>query len=259
VTAPDFVCEVYCELSPCSGTWNMAFDEALLERCLSQNVCHVRLYRWQTPTVSLGYFQDYHPETIPENLRSLEVVRRLSGGGAILHHHELTYSCSVPPEHPLAKAPMEIYRRVHACLIEILQERGVVCAMRGAALDFPQGEPFLCYSRGDEHDVLCQGQKIIGSAQRRRRGAVLQHGSVLLKRSVHAPQFLGVEDFYPRVTFSETADLCDRLARIFGRPASVVAVDDSVESRAKILDAEKYSFPSRRFEPDLHDERSEPG
>lgn len=237
----------------------MAFDEALLERCVEKNVCHLRLYRWQRPTVSLGYFQDYQPESIPEHLRSLDVVRRLSGGGAILHHHELTYSCSVPPEHPLAKIPAEIYRRVHECLMDSLRERGVVCAMRGASLAFPQGEPFLCYSRGDENDVLCQGHKIIGSAQRRRRGAVLQHGSILLKRSPHALQFPGIEDLCSGVTFFDSAELCNRLARIFGQPSSVLESDESVESRAIVLEAEKYSFPSRRFEPVLRDERIEPG
>lgn len=256
MTHPDFVCEIYFETSAGSGTWNMAFDEALLERCLEHHLCHVRLYRWQSPTVSLGYFQDYQPESIPGHLRSLEVVRRLSGGGAILHHHELTYSCTVPPKHPLAKTPTEIYRLVHECLIDRLQKQGIFSAMRGAAHAFPQGEPFLCYSRGDENDVLCQGHKIIGSAQRRRRGAVLQHGSILLKRSPHAPEFPGIEDLCGGATFTESAELCDRLARIFGQPSIVREVEESVKSMAVALDAEKYSFPSRRFEPEGRGEYS---
>jgi lipoyl(octanoyl) transferase len=237
----------------------MALDEALLERAIEEPICHIRLYRWDAPTVSLGYFQDDSIASIPENLRGLNVVRRLSGGGAILHHHELTYSCSVPPEHPLAKRPTALYEGLHACLIEHLRRRGVESATRGESLDFPQGEPFLCYSRGDQNDVLCRGDKIIGSAQRRRRGAVLQHGSILLKRSEYAPQFPGLEDFYPALGLLEDAgwqeELGHRMGSILGTPRPVGRLSETLQTRAAELDTGKYSFPARRFAPDASDNR----
>ena len=73
-----------------SGVWNMAMDETLLESAASEGVGTVRVYRWELPTVSLGYFQK---NELDESLTHLPRVRRLTGGGAILHHHEISKIC----------------------------------------------------------------------------------------------------------------------------------------------------------------------
>ena len=88
---------------PGAGAWNMAVDEVLLEWSAEQGGCCWRLYRWQEPTLSLGYFQPYDERRRHPASRDCPAVRRLSGGGAILHDAELTYSLVVPSGHPLAQ------------------------------------------------------------------------------------------------------------------------------------------------------------
>lgn len=192
--AHDNVCHVYIDSEPHPGDWNMAADEFLLQAAMERGQCSVRVYRWAVPTLSLGYFQT--PDDIPEPLRSagLPIVRRLSGGGTILHHHELTYSCAVPAGHELARSPKELYHRAHEVIIRQLDRWGIASRLRGTAEDDRRDE-FLCFARGDSFDVVMgPGHKVVGSAQRRRKGAVLQHGSVVLRRSALAPQFPGIED-----------------------------------------------------------------
>jgi lipoyl(octanoyl) transferase len=189
-------CRVVIESEPRDGIRNMALDEALLEAALSDGECTVRWYRWDTATVSLGYFQAADAATAVPELAALPIVRRLTGGGAILHHHEWTYSCSIPPGHPLSEVPTRIYDRVHDRVVAALAEQGICATLRGEALAELEGT-FLCFGRGDARDIVLRGHKILGSAQRRRRGAVLQHGSLLIRRSDHAPQFPGLLDLVP--------------------------------------------------------------
>ena len=186
---------ILVEDEPCDGATNMARDAALLEAAAAGETT-LRVYRWAVPTLSLGHFQKTLPANLPERLRNLPTVRRLSGGGAILHHHEWTYAVAVPRSHPLARRPETLYDAVHAALIAALAVQGVSASLRGTS-DRDADANFLCFSRGDPRDVLVAGQKIVGSAQRRRRGAVLQHGSVLLRASEFAPQLPGLFDLLP--------------------------------------------------------------
>ena len=138
-----------------------------MRRCwkrLSRGASTVRWYRWETSTVSLGYFQDAKAAALLPALRSLPVVRRLTGGGAILHHHEWTYSCALPATHPLAATPSRIYELVHETMIDVLSERGVrSSALRGSAGTGDNAQ-FLCFGRGDPRDIVFEGHKIVGSA-----------------------------------------------------------------------------------------------
>lgn len=199
-----------------SGSWNMATDEYQLEAALSDSLKAVRMYRWIEPTVSLGYFQDSDDEALSTTFQDLAAVRRLSGGGAILHHHELTYSFVLPADDPLTQVPTELYGRVHRAIIEVLEKFGADCKMRGED-DAKSDEPFLCFVRGDRHDIHCNGHKVVGSAQRRRKGAVLQHGSIILERSAHAPEIPGLRDlaenFKPK---SSTHDQIEKLESALG-------------------------------------------
>jgi lipoate-protein ligase A len=185
------------EPSPQSGAWNMAADEALLEAATDARLSVFRWFRWDEPTLSLGYFQSADDPMIGGRFAGLAKVRRLSGGGAILHHREWTYSCTLPPAHPLSDRATELYARVHTAIIEALAEFGVAAAMRGEQVAHAEGR-FLCFLRGDPRDVVCGGEnhqhKILGSAQRRRRGAVLQHGSLVLRASEHAPEIPGLAE-----------------------------------------------------------------
>jgi lipoate-protein ligase A len=232
-------CRVVIEAEPQSGVRNMAIDEALLEAALDRGECTVRWYRWRSATVSLGYFQDKDAATAIPAFAGLDVVRRLTGGGAILHHHEWTYSCSVPPGYPLSQTPSRIYEFVHARIIAGLAQKGVdAAALRGTNNASAEGE-FLCFGRGDSRDVVLQGHKIVGSAQRRRRGAVLQHGSLLLRRSEYAPQFPGVLDLATSGPFG--VDLICRLGEsigaIFGNVEIAREHEKSIQVRALELEA----------------------
>ena len=106
----------------------MARDEALLTRVGDgSSPPTLRLYEWAEPTISLGYFQQYRAyETLPPPAGRFALVRRLTGGGAILHDRELTYSLTLPARHPLvAHRPNHLYELVHDTLIDILVARGI--------------------------------------------------------------------------------------------------------------------------------------
>ncbi|RMG38807.1 MAG: lipoate--protein ligase family protein [Planctomycetota bacterium] len=186
--------QLWIDDRPHGGAENMAYDEALLEAALDDELCCVRVYRWARPTVSLGYFQSFD-QRLRDRFAGLPVVRRLSGGGALIHDREITYSLVIPPRHPFAAAPLRLYDAAHQAVVSVLRMRNVPARLRGAATS---ENPFLCFGRGDPRDVLVHGHKVMGSAQRRRRGAVLQHGALLLRRSVHAPQFPGLLDLIGR-------------------------------------------------------------
>lgn len=186
-------CRLLLEAEPNSGAWNMAVDEVLLDTAATDGQATFRWYRWSEPAVSLGYFQDPAEIQAIAELAGLPRVRRLSGGGAILHDREWTYSFAVPPHQPLFHHPEALYDLVHEAMISVLQQLGCSAEARGTTTkQLP--EPLLCFSRRDAHDVVWQGAKILGSAQRRRRGAVLQHGSLLLRHSEFTPEHPGLSD-----------------------------------------------------------------
>lgn len=182
---------------PRRGSLNMALDEALVESVSRTGVPCWRFYFWDAPTVSLGYFQSHQERLGHESSADCHWIRRSTGGGAIVHDRELTYSLVVP----LGQAPFSDHRRlvdeVHGALIEQLSEAGIVARQHGAsdqAVNEPVNEPFLCFQRRTAADVVCGGSKVAGSAQRKQRTVLLQHGSVLLRASSVAPELLGVGD-----------------------------------------------------------------
>jgi lipoate-protein ligase A len=180
---------------PASGAWNMAVDQALLEWAAQQHGCCWRFYGWVQPTLSLGYFQRYEDRLEHPASRGCPAVRRLTGGGAIVHDAELTYSLVVPGDHPLAASRNLLYETVHTSLIKALIDWGVAATLcRRPTSRQRRPQPLLCFRRRAPGDVLVGPIKIAGSAQRRRRSAVLQHGSVLLRRSAAAPELGGLED-----------------------------------------------------------------
>jgi lipoate-protein ligase A len=190
---------------PAEGAWNMAVDEALLDQAADEGLASLRFYRWSEPTLSLGYFQAYDERDQHAPSRNAAVVRRLSGGGALIHDRELTYSLCLPASHPLAREAVTLYELVHEALIEIFAERGIAASLHGDPATAPPGEqphePFLCFARRTSADVVvavpsvgaAPPSKIVGSAQRRRRGAVLQHGAVLMETSPTAPELPGLD------------------------------------------------------------------
>ena len=178
---------------PAAGAWNMAVDEMLLDAA-ARNGMALRFYGWAEPTVSLGYFQDFADRFSHATSRFCPVVRRLTGGGTILHDRELTYSLVLPQSHPLATDRDRLYAVMHNALVAALNDYWSLAAkvFCPCAAGEAHDAEFLCFQRRTPGDVVLGGMKIAGSAQRRRRGAVLQHGSVLLARSTAAPELPGL-------------------------------------------------------------------
>jgi lipoate-protein ligase A len=144
----------------------MALDEALLESVSrGESLPVLRFYGWEPRAVSVGFFQVLEEEVNLEacKARGIGVIRRITGGGAVFHHAELTYSIIMPDSHPLAGDSIrESYRSLCAGII-----RGL--ALLGLESQFV---PI--------NDILCGGRKISGNAQTRRAGTILHHGTILL-------------------------------------------------------------------------------
>jgi lipoate-protein ligase A len=170
----------------------MAVDETLLESAARENRLTLRSYQWSEPTLSLGYFQRYEDRQRHRASLAAVCVRRSTGGGAILHDRELTYSIAVPQSHALGRNAQQLYDALHQSLIDCLRKFGV--ADLCLAAETSGSESFLCFQRRAIGDVLLGSHKVAGSAQRRRHSAVLQHGSILLSASQMAPELPGIND-----------------------------------------------------------------
>lgn len=169
------------------GATQMAADQAMLESAAAGSAS-LRFYTWSEPTLSLGYFQKH-----ADRLAGLPYVRRATGGGAIVHDRELTYSFALPAGGDWQPKGEPWSCRMHYLLIDVFAALGVSAGVCGCGEEKWLG-PFLCFEHQTPGDVLIAGSKVVGSAQRRRRGATLQHGSVLLARSPHAPTLPGVAE-----------------------------------------------------------------
>jgi lipoate-protein ligase A len=230
---------------PAAGSWNMAVDDVLLEAAANEGRATLRFYRWQEPTLSLGYFQTYADRWQHAASGGAAVVRRVTGGGAIVHDLELTYSIALPEGHPLALGRLRLYRAVHAALIEALASWGIRATLFEPPTPSQNApiEPFLCFQRRSPGDVLLDGTKIAGSAQRRSRGAVLQHGSMLLARSSAAPELLGPRELADIII--EPEQLAEawlaKLAGMLGSGCQPGKLTDSERGRAAQLAAEKHA------------------
>jgi lipoate-protein ligase A len=236
-------CRLMVDL-PAAGAWNMAVDEVLLESAAESGRCSLRFYRWSEPTLSLGYFQRAAQRMVHAGSRECALVRRQTGGGAIMHDQELTYSLAMPVAHPLAEDARRLYATAHEALVCVLARCGVQATLCTEPAELAAAdEPFLCFERRSRGDVLLRTSKICGSAQRRRRGAILQHGSLLLERSRQAPELPGVRELS-----GQTLDV-SRLIEILPRelacglrlalnPQELSAAESAA---ARVLVLEKYS------------------
>jgi lipoate-protein ligase A len=198
------------------GPTNMARDEHLLYSEEFRPAA-VRIYAWSPPTISLGCFQRFaRVAELPEDVRELAVVRRPTGGGAILHDREVTYCLVIDDTLPIArKNPIELYRLVHTFWREALEQRGLrsELAPEHYPSPSPRNGPFFCFQELGRTDLLVGGEKLLGSAQRRIPGRVLQHGSLLLGRRfpVHPGADLGEPE--PRRVEIWVEGFLKRLAR----------------------------------------------
>lgn len=195
--------------APQAGELNMGVDQALLDQCRETPV--LRFYRWSRPTVSLGYFQPHQDRQQHVSSQACPWLRRSTGGGAIIHDRELTYSLIVPAS-LVPRRSADLYDLVHNAFCNWLRSVGLQTYLFDDSLLQPSAyvnpKTFLCFQRRADGDVVAwdgdpeiqkppfevAGNKLLGSAQRKQKNALLQHGSLLIKRSDAAPELPGLMD-----------------------------------------------------------------
>lgn len=268
---------------PGSGAWNMAVDEAILEAVGRQDApATLRLYAWHPPCLSLGYAQpvaDVDDEALRDH--GWELVRRPTGGKAILHTDELTYAVIGPEsDERLSGGVLESYLKLSQGLLEALRVLGVEAqavehpakgvannsfgasnADGGQAVQNP-----VCFEVPSTYEITVRGHKIIGSAQARRKEGVLQHGSLPLCGDLtRILQALVMPQGLPRHTASERLmsraitleavlgkavsweQAAQAFIKGFGQALNLELIEAELstaeKARAQALVAEKYAHP----------------
>ena len=188
-----------------SGKFNMDFDLKLLSAAEKGEIKPtLRFYRWEPATVSLGCTQKAEEEVNGDFCKKagIDIVRRPSGGGAIFHEDEITYSFTAAIiEHPAFADLLGSYYAIIDGLLKGLQKLGIKVEVRAGKSSGP--ERYLpCFSLSSRHDLVVNGKKIIGSAQRRKKNAFLQHGSIPLSYNPElvSSVFLKPEGFFEKAT-----------------------------------------------------------
>jgi lipoyl(octanoyl) transferase len=218
---------VFHDVDSRSAALNMAIDEALLETATAPTI---RFYRWDHPALSFGYFGKF--ADVENEKRDL--VRRWTGGGIVFHGDDLTYSIVIPASDPaFSDSTMSIYEKVHRAVCDALRENGKRAELiPGAAVsDRRLGSALRerryseqCFTKPVRADVLLNGQKIAGAAQRRTRRGLLQQGSI---------QNVDLALAFAKNVAAELSQNCVERA-----------IDRQLIERAQQIAGEKYATPS---------------
>ncbi len=243
------------------AAWNMAVDELLLEKCRAyldsgippdEAQLTFRVYGWTPPGLSIGRNQKAERDVFVDRLpgEGVDLCRRLTGGRAVLHDREITYSV-IGPESLLGDTLEESYRRISAGLAEGLRRLGAPVTFAP-----PSGRAYAsqasCFATTSVWELAIAGRKVAGSAQCREGGAVLQHGSILL----HSPEErlasllrgrkAGANGADPEQSHADHAiGLCEVLGREVDYGEAALALR---EGMAEALDASFHEEPLREEE-----------
>ena len=177
-----------------SGAENMAVDQSLLDDAARSGTATLRLYRWDPPCLSFGRneaaTQHYDRRRIEQ--LGIDVVRRPTGGSAVWHEHEVTYAVAAPIE--IFGSLRQAYLAIHERLATALRSLGADVTLAPTRLPaLPPSRPPACFSAAVGGEILASGRKLVGSAQVRKRGAFLQHGSILLDGSQEMIQAVSLQ------------------------------------------------------------------
>ena len=212
-----------------NATMNMAIDEALLQGIDARGVPLFRVYGWNRPSISIGYFQEY-PADYEDDYA---IVRRPTGGGLVWHGKDLTFTIVVPPAHAIHEMRgAEGYRAIHEMIVRGLNRAGIQCALSG---EKPASAMGACFELPVTHDIMVGPKKIAGGAQRRTKFGLLHQGSLLLPPSQRQP----------------LTELASSLRAGLGVSCSETRLTETELATAKRLASSKYSTPAwnRKFIP----------
>jgi lipoate-protein ligase A len=223
--------------------FNMALDEALLLHGGARPT--LRFYTWKPAALSLGYFQKVND--VPAAKRADVCVRRLTGGGAIHHAEELTFSIAAPLDHPLYRGEVKhSYERVHHALAVAFGGLGIEVDLAGErALSSDRKGSGMCFHRSTPLDLAWGARKVVGSAQRRSKGRVLHHGSIKLGKSPLEPGVAVLREHAPDL---HAADLADRIRTCFESLLALRCIAGQIEPAESDHIRERAAFfTSREF------------
>jgi len=217
----------------------MAVDEAILESTSrGDSLPTLRLYAWTPPCLSLGHAQPYADVDLSRlRAHGWDLVRRVTGGRAILHTDELTYSIAGPADNPiLAGSVLESYNRIAQALLRAVRDLSLPVEMKEGKADADGNPNPVCFEVPSTYEITAAGgKKLIGSAQARRKDGVLQHGSLPLTGDLTR-----ITD---ALVFSDEAARREAAQRLLARAATV----ESVLGRAVAWDEAAHSMV-RAFE-----------
>ncbi|MDD5530489.1 MAG: hypothetical protein PHX21_10760 [bacterium] len=172
--------------SPNNGFYNMAMDEALFVSGLPT----LRFYTFVPPAVTIGRFQKFNPSEFPQNM---DIVRRLTGGRAIIHKGDLTYSVVVPLDSVLGKTAPEVYKKIGEMFQVGLNMLNIPAELVKSKLNPDYVNKVSCFSASARYELQLEGKKILGSAQKVENEKILQQGSLFVDSENENFNQLGVE------------------------------------------------------------------
>jgi lipoyl(octanoyl) transferase len=219
---------IYHDERPHAAAMNMAIDETLLECATAPTI---RFYRWRSPALSFGYFRKFSDVAIYAPERDL--IRRWTGGGIVFHEDDLTYSIVIPANDPVfEESSMVLYERIHRALCGALagigqhaEVVGSACCADSRKLSGQRGIPtYNCFANPVRADVMMDGRKIAGAAQRRTRRGLLQQGSIQ--------------------SLTMTSDLAQKFAQALSTNWSEFELNEQILQRARQLAQQKYGTES---------------
>ena len=221
--------DIYYDVATHSAAMNMATDEALLETAV---VSTIRFYHWRSPALSFGYFGKFSDVAIYAEERDL--VRRWTGGGIVFHGEDLTYSIVIPAsDQVFDESSIAIYEKIHRALCEALNRIGPKAVVAGgvepggfsaAMRTAVNASGYNCFANPVRADVMMDGRKIAGAAQRRTRRGLLHQGSIQ--------------------GFAMKTDLAEKFAQALSANCSEFEVNKEIFQRARELAQQKYGSDS---------------
>lgn len=223
----------------------MAMDEACF---LGNSPPTLRFYQWNPHGVSLGYFQNSTDFDLAKfAAEGIPVVRRLTGGGAIFHGDELTFSLITDHSDPIFSGQVrESYDRIHDALARAFE---IVCNAPGAVGPRRHATPgsdiagsHWCFHKSTAFDLIANNKKIAGSAQRRAHGRILHHGSIVMRANRYTPEVAGLCDIQPHLTIAAVGRaLATSFTNTFGIQLEPAHPTPDEQRLALLLAEKKYN------------------